>query len=1096
MNTIATNLVQPRGNTGHKWAQAGAPWVLGLTLAFLAGMAADCHAQTGEPREIPSPAYYIAFGEFYDGEYKDALETFTLEGRSAIKTSQSQWIDSICYYTMCGECYLAMGDLPRALKSYESALRLYVQFSNWMLRLNFPTLRASTTMRSVPWGASGRRARVAQFPSKVMMSQGQVDNNAPYRQGGVVQAAQLFPINAQEIVRCTILALRRRAMLLGPVGQSDELTNELVTALMRRPTQPNHWSEVWVELQLGMALLGAGKEQQAIASLQRSLVAAGEFDHPFTSTALLQLGLIALGQGSYNDATNYFIEATYAAVNYPDSGVLEEAFRYGSVAHLLANRKGMFPPLAGGLAWAKAKGLRQLNASLLLSAAENSAVLGQTKDAAKMLEDARHIIGRRSMGNGWIGARLNYLNGLTLYQQRRLPEGDAAIATAMNYMRNGSIWLFQLALADARYTEPRQNVTARLAMEWYRALLRDPLPVDWGLNPMESLAVLTTPHGAALEHWFEVAMERKDTDAALEIADRMRRHNFLGTLGFGGRVQSLRWILNAPIDCLDRASQLVRQDLYTRYPAYEQAAKQIEQCRLQLKAKPLVTAAGEGQAEQNNLLSKLTAASTLQEAIIREIAVRREPADLVFPPLRGTQQVQQSLPAGHAMLVFVATSKQLHAFLLNNKKSINWVVASPNLIYKKTTELLREIGNFEINYEMTMDDLAGTRWKQSAKELLDMLQKGSLADLSQSFEELVIVPDGFLWHVPFEALQVTADKQLRPLASRFRIRYVPTMSLAMPDGRGRKPEAATAVAIGPLMSRESEPLCRAAGEQMSKQLSNTFVLPPVLPAPSSVYLSLFDRLVVFDDVAAPETPYALAPTAIDKGKPGSTLNDWLALPWHSPEQMIYPGFHTAAENSLKKANPATAGNEVFLSVCGLMATGARTMLLSRWRTGGQISLDLSREFAQELPHTAPADAWQRAMFIAMDSRINFDAEPRVNRGNSDSPPKAEHPFFWAGYLLVDSSAGGQKADAQPNAPAAPGANQPAAPAAGAAAPGAPAPGAPAAGAGAAGAAPAVPMLPAQPAANAADDNTKVAPPKAGKAGDKKPAGGAKRTKTK
>ena len=47
------------------------------------------------------------------------------------------------------------------------------------------------------------------------------------------------------------------------------------------------------------------------------------------------------------------------------------------------------------------------------------------------------------------------------------------------------------------------------------------------------------------------------------------------------------------------------------------------------------------------------------------------------------------------------------------------------------------------------------------------------------------------------------------------------------------------------------------------------------------------------------------------------------------------------------------GNEVFLSVCGLMANGARTMLLSRWRTGGQTSFDLVREFIQELADTAP-----------------------------------------------------------------------------------------------------------------------------------------------
>ena len=54
------------------------------------------------------------------------------------------------------------------------------------------------------------------------------------------------------------------------------------------------------------------------------------------------------------------------------------------------------------------------------------------------------------------------------------------------------------------------------------------------------------------------------------------------------------------------------------------------------------------------------------------------------------------------------------------------------------------------------------------------------------------------------------------------------------------------------------------------------------------------------------------------------------------------------------------GSDLFLSIMGLMSSGVRTVLISRWRTGGQTSYDLVREFAQELPHTTPVDAWQRA----------------------------------------------------------------------------------------------------------------------------------------
>ena len=99
-----------------------------------------------------------------------------------------------------------------------------------------------------------------------------------------------------------------------------------------------------------------------------------------------------------------------------------------------------------------------------------------------------------------------------------------------------------------------------------------------------------------------------------------------------------------------------------------------------------------------------------------------------------------------------------------------------------------------------------------------------------------------------------------------------------------------------------------------------------------------------------------------------------------------------------------------------MANGSRTLLLSRWRTGGQSSFDLVREFVQELPHTSPSEAWQRAVLLAMDSRLNFDAEPRVKHTAAEEAPKASHPFFWAGYMLVDSGTMPEKVEPPPGGP--------------------------------------------------------------------------------
>ena len=987
--------------------------VLGGFLA-VAGLGDRAAAQLG-PRQTPSATYHLAFGDFYDGEYRAALNTFSNEGRGAIKTSQSRWIDSICYETMVGECYYEMGMLGEALDHYTAALKLEIAFAPWMSQVQFPNIRAAGagTRRAVPWGVSTRQAKLGYYPPSMLIGQGQIDFSQQIQSGGVIQQANLFPIEVQEIVRCTTLAIRRRMKLMGPLAAHDPLFNQLVAALSGRVGPPNHWSEAWTGVELGLALAAAGREGQAVAYLQRSVVAGGEFDHPMTGIALFELGRLAMIRGDFPAATKYFEEASYAAVNYPDPGVLEESFRYGALAHLMSNRKGMFPPLAPAIAWAKANHLRQLQASLLLLAAENEAVLGETGKAATLLDEARATIARRAMASGRMGARRSFLEGLVYFQQKKIADGDKAVAAAMGYMQHGSYWLFQISLADTMATT---SATARTAMELYQDVLRDPRPADWSSDPMESLAVLVVPHPLPLEHWFEVALARKDHEAAIEIGDRMRRHRFFTSLAFGGRLESLRWVLEGPDEMLDAPSQLHRQDLLTRYPAYEQLRRQVHALQTRLAAMPLVAEDKDVLRKQTLGLDQLTTLSQQQEVILREMAVRREPAGLIFPPLRSTADIQRSLPKGHALLIFVATSRGLHAFLLNSDRYGLWQLGSTALLSRQVTSMLREMGNFQSNHEVTLKDLEDDKWRSSGRDVLDTILKGSHADFTKKFDELIIVPDGLLWYVPFEALQVNVEGKLRPLISRVRVRYVPTASLATsPPGASHGGIGNTAVALGRLYPHDDDTVARNAFQQLRAVLPGAVALRSPLPAPSATYATLLNRLIVLDDLGGVgETgPYGWAPLPMERGKPGNTLSDWISLPWGGPDQILLPGFHTAAEDSLKRMSHVAPGNEVFLSVCGLMASGARTVLLSRWRSGGQTSYDLVREFAQELPHTTPADAWQRAVFVVADGRLNLDAEPRVKKAAVDEAPKANHPFFWAGYLLVDSGTQPPKGDAAP-----------------------------------------------------------------------------------
>jgi hypothetical protein len=179
-----------------------------------------------------------------------------------------------------------------------------------------------------------------------------------------------------------------------------------------------------------------------------------------------------------------------------------------------------------------------------------------------------------------------------------------------------------------------------------------------------------------------------------------------------------------------------------------------------------------------------------------------------------------------------------------------------------------------------------------------------------------------------------------------------------------------------------------------------------MPAPSPLIASLLDALVVLADVDANGTdPFAWAPLPIDRGGQAGTLDQWLAIAGEGPQRIMLPGMHTLAERGGKASRRKGApppGSELFNASCALMSAGAETILLSRWRVGGQSTLDLVREFAQELPHAAAANAWKRSVQVAMESPIDPASEIRVKAGREPVDLTAKHPFFWAGYLVVDS----------------------------------------------------------------------------------------------
>ncbi len=390
------------------------------------------------------------------------------------------------------------------------------------------------------------------------------------------------------------------------------------------------------------------------------------------------------------------------------------------------------------------------------------------------------------------------------------------------------------------------------------------------------------------------------------------------------------------------------------------------------------------------------------------MSVQRVAADYAFPPLVAVKDIQMRMADKTLVLAYFNGTRGLYGFAITKDKYAAFKIESANKLRNDLIDMVKRLGLRDRSQAIESKDLKDDAWRPLAERLLAALSNNAKPEGWDQYRELVVVPDGLLWYCPFEMLPV--GKNGDPLLSKVRIRYVPTLSLATPDGRPVKPVARTAVVAGRIYPRDDLKIAAEASEQLASVLPDVSRLPNRLPAPSSLVAKFCDRLVVYHDMDdSDRAPYDWSPVQIDQKKLGSNLGALLTLPWGGPNQVIFPGFHTPAEAGLKKLG---TGDDVFLTVCGLMATGTQTVLLSRWRVGGQTSFDLTREFVQELPHEPASAAWQRSVLLRMQSEIDASREPRLRLGALDEPVRADHPFFWAGYLLADTGLSPVQPEAQ------------------------------------------------------------------------------------
>lgn len=232
------------------------------------------------------------------------------------------------------------------------------------------------------------------------------------------------------------------------------------------------------------------------------------------------------------------------------------------------------------------------------------------------------------------------------------------------------------------------------------------------------------------------------------------------------------------------------------------------------------------------------------------------------------------------------------------------------------------------------------------------------------------------------------------------LRYSATVGLSLPNALGRNAFVETTLFAGSTYPKQAPETLDAALERFLKAVPKTEAarVGSLPNAPGGLYSARLKRLVVWDEIVG--DVWNWEPLFPSETKRGNAVADWIYAPWGAPRLIVLPALRTRAESALENGGD---GSEIFLPIIALQSTGADAILMSRWRTGGRSAFDLTADFVQNYENMPVADAWKAAVAALRERDVVLDEEPRLRKpGKSDPTPKYDVPFWWAGYLLVDS----------------------------------------------------------------------------------------------
>lgn len=393
-------------------------------------------------------------------------------------------------------------------------------------------------------------------------------------------------------------------------------------------------------------------------------------------------------------------------------------------------------------------------------------------------------------------------------------------------------------------------------------------------------------------------------------------------------------------------------------------------------------------------------------AVHPELKVKRGEAEILKLDEAGA-----FLPdAGTAALEFVVTEERTSLFVMTK----NAPGSQPSAAIKVFTVPIKQ-KDLEERVKQFRAQVAerDQTFAKNALALYQLLLKPALT-LLRNKTTLIIVPDGPLWELPFQALQSSGGRYLLKDHAVF---YAPSLTVLREMVRLRRqnrvPTANPALlAVGnpalgdqtvklvedatmgerlvplPAAQRQAEELGRLYGQQRSKVYVGADATEERVKAESANYNilhlaahgALDNRSPMYSNIVLAQTGY--------KGKEDGLLEAWELMRLDLKADL-------AVLSACETARGHVAGGEGVIGLSwALFVAGCPTTVVSQWKVNDQSTADLMVEFHRQLKmHSAPKAA-------SLNSRASTAQALRQAALKLLGKSQYQHPYYWAGFIVV------------------------------------------------------------------------------------------------